>query len=194
MYSRQWNQICVLIWTASPFCPLTMKLALPVSVPASPLPPFPACIPVLLCSCRRISQETGLQQEEIEVKTEKKKDEELGERQQWLEIQKKCACCSLNHFSEPFPQKRALWPASAFQREYSKEGWLRWPLLVKWREEILGQQSKIPFLFGNSVSFPVYPVCLFPGLSLSFGAFPPKVTCLNPHLPAALQSAEHGYY
>lgn len=35
----------------------------------------------------------------------KKRDEELGERQQWLEIQKKCACCSLNQFSQ-FPPKK----------------------------------------------------------------------------------------
>lgn len=44
----------------SSFSPLTMKLAVPVTVPASLLPPFPACSPILPCSCMRISQEAGL--------------------------------------------------------------------------------------------------------------------------------------
>lgn len=45
---------------------------------ASPLPSFPACNPILPCSCGRISQEAGLQQEEIEVKTARKEMRNMG--------------------------------------------------------------------------------------------------------------------
>lgn len=98
-----------------------------------------------------------------------------------------------------FSPKKATGLASAFQSNVglSKEGLLSQPLLVRWGEGYVWcQQKEIPFfgLFVSSVTFPAYPICHFPGPSLSFGAFPPKVTCLNPYLPAALQFAKHSFY
>lgn len=170
MHSKQWNQVCLLMWIASPFS-LTSQWNEQHQYPCL----CHLLVPSLLLGT--ISQEAGPQQER-EIKTVRKK---MGKHGNWekgssdLRSQEKHVFCSLNPLLLAFPPKKGVpGPASAFQKDFglSKGGWLSPLLRVSWREgNVWCQQRKIPFFWsGNSVAFPVYPVCHFPCSSLSFGA------------------------